>query len=38
MCINNKINLLLKEDIQRTFDDFPYTNIISCVDYFLEYK
>ncbi|CAF0733371.1 unnamed protein product [Rotaria sordida] len=36
--INNEMNLPSKEDIQRTFNDFPYTKIISCVDYFLEYK
>ncbi|CAF5125236.1 unnamed protein product, partial [Rotaria magnacalcarata] len=36
--INNEMNLPSKEDIQRTFDDFPYTNIISCIDYFREYK
>ncbi|CAF4965587.1 unnamed protein product [Rotaria sp. Silwood1] len=38
MFINNEMNLPSKEDIQRRFDDFPYTNVISCVDYFLEYK
>ncbi|CAM4949990.1 unnamed protein product [Rotaria socialis] len=38
MCINNEMNLPSKEDIQRTFDDFPYANIISCMDYFLEHK
>ncbi|CAF4106632.1 unnamed protein product [Rotaria magnacalcarata] len=38
MHINNEMNLPSKEDIQRTFDDFPYTNIISCIDYFREYK
>ncbi|CAF2051738.1 unnamed protein product [Rotaria magnacalcarata] len=38
MCINNEMNLPSREDIQRAFDDFPYTNIISCVDYFLGYK
>ncbi|CAF1533373.1 unnamed protein product, partial [Rotaria sp. Silwood1] len=36
MCINNQMNLPSKEDIQRTFNDFQYTKIISCVDYFLE--
>ncbi|CAF1467683.1 unnamed protein product [Rotaria magnacalcarata] len=38
MCINNEMNLPSKEDIQRTFDDFPYRNIISCMDYFLEHE
>jgi hypothetical protein len=38
MCINNEMNLPSKEDIQQTFNDFQYTKIISCVDYFLEYK
>ncbi|CAF1023393.1 unnamed protein product [Rotaria sordida] len=38
MLINNQMNLPSNEDIQRTFNDFQYTKIISCVDYFQEYK
>ncbi|CAF4605006.1 unnamed protein product, partial [Rotaria sp. Silwood2] len=36
MFINNEMNLPSKEDIQRTFDDFHLTKIISYVDYFLK--
>ncbi|CAF4152902.1 unnamed protein product, partial [Rotaria sordida] len=36
MFINNEMNLPSKEDIQQTFNDFQYTKIICCVDYFLE--
>jgi hypothetical protein len=38
MFINNEMNLPSQEDIQRTFEDFQYTKIISCVDYFRERK
>lgn len=36
--ITNQMNLPLKEDIQETFIDWQYTKIISCVDYFRDYK
>ncbi|CAF2143390.1 unnamed protein product [Rotaria magnacalcarata] len=38
MFIKNQMNLPSKEDIQETFIDLQYTKIISCVDYFREYK
>ncbi|CAF4188409.1 unnamed protein product, partial [Rotaria sordida] len=38
MSIKNQMNLPSKEDIQQTFNNLQYTKIISCVDYFLEYK
>ncbi|CAF1179457.1 unnamed protein product [Rotaria sordida] len=31
---NDQINLLSNEDIQKTFKNFKYNKIISCVDYF----
>ncbi|CAF3327609.1 unnamed protein product [Rotaria sp. Silwood2] len=34
--LHNEINLLSKEDIQYTFNDFENKQIISCVDYFSE--
>ncbi|UJR23220.1 hypothetical protein I4U23_026239 [Adineta vaga] len=36
--IDNEMNLLSTEDIQRTFIDFPNNQIISYVDHFLEAK
>ncbi|CAM4793396.1 unnamed protein product [Rotaria magnacalcarata] len=38
MCINNEMKLPSKEDIQQTFTDLQYTKIISCVDYFRDYR
>ncbi|CAF1119644.1 unnamed protein product [Adineta steineri] len=35
---NDQMNLPSKKDIEETFRDFQYTNIISYVDYFLEQK
>ncbi|CAM4901499.1 unnamed protein product [Rotaria socialis] len=38
MYIDNKMNLPSRDDIQRTFIDFPNDQIISYVDYFSEEK
>ena len=32
--LQSQVNFPSKEDIQRTFEDFPCTKIISCIDYF----
>ncbi|CAF1055678.1 unnamed protein product [Rotaria sp. Silwood1] len=36
--LQNKIHLLSNEEIQRTFTNFIYNEVISCVDYFLKEK